>query len=100
MAIAVYTPELRIVSDDDDMILDLDLLQGLWTREQYLRITDYSRRLLEFTDGRLEVLPMPTDQHQVILQFLLFALHTFLHPRGGKVLFAPLRLQIHPEKFR
>ena len=51
---------------DDDTILNLDAVQGLWTEAQYLRITNYSRRLLKFTDGILEVLPMPMDRHQVI----------------------------------
>jgi Uma2 family endonuclease len=100
MAIEIQPSKLRIVSADDDTILNLDPLQGLWTTEQYLRLTDHSHRLLEFTDGALEVLPMPTDQHQVISQFLLFVLAAFLHPQGGKVLYAPLRLQIRAGKFR
>jgi Uma2 family endonuclease len=99
MAVEVHPSKLRIVGADDDTILNLDPLQGLWTVEQYLRLTEHSRRLLEFTDGTLEVLPMPTDQHQVISQFLLFALAAFLQPRGGKVLYAPLRLQIRPGQF-
>src|SRR5689334_16473855 len=100
MVVEIPPSKLRIVGADDDTILNLDPLQGLWTVEQYLRLTDHSHRLLEFTDGALEVLPMPTDQHQVISQFLLFALAAFLHPQGGKVLYAPLRLQIRAGKFR
>ena len=42
----------------------------------------------------------PTDQHQCISQFLLFALTAFLQSRGGKVLYTPLRLQIRSGKFR
>ena len=84
--------ELRIVFADDVTSLDLDAIQGLWTTEQYLRITNYSRWLLEFSDGNLEVLPMPTEKHQAILGFLYVALLTFVQPRGGKVFFAPLRL--------
>jgi hypothetical protein len=38
--------------------------QGAWTEEQYLRLTDHTNQLVEFTDGVLEVLPMPTDRHQ------------------------------------
>jgi Uma2 family endonuclease len=100
MAVAVPTSSLRVVDADGETILDLDEIQGLWTTEQYLRLTKYNRHLVEFTNGQLEVLPMPTDQHQVILEFLFLALRAFLRPRGGKVLFAPLRLQIRPEKFR
>jgi Uma2 family endonuclease len=91
---------LRIVAPDNDTVLDLELLQGLWTEEQYFKLTDHSRRLLEFTDGAIEVLPMPTDRHQVISQFLLFALLAIVEPLGGKVLYAPLRLQIREGRFR
>src|SRR5437667_8432355 len=43
---------------------------------------------------------MPTDKHQAIWEFLLWALRSFIQPRGGKVRFAPLRLRIRPGKFR
>lgn len=43
---------------------------------------------------------MPTRDHQVILAFLYEVLLLLLRPRGGKVLFAPLRVQIRPGKFR
>ena len=42
--------------------------------------------LLEFTDGHLEVLPIPTDRHQAISQFLFLALFPFVGALGGKVL--------------
>jgi Uma2 family endonuclease len=100
MAVAAYSRGLRVVAPDNDTILDLELLQGLWTTAQYLKLTDHSRRLLEFTDGHIEVLPMPTDQHQVISRFLLFALFAFVQQLGGTVLYAPLRLQIRAGKFR
>jgi Uma2 family endonuclease len=74
--------------------------QGVWTEEQYLVLTDHTNRLVEFTDGFLEVLPMPTDRHQAILQFLFLAFLHFIEPRGGKVRFAALRLRIRPGKFR
>jgi Uma2 family endonuclease len=74
--------------------------QGHWTEEQYLALTDGSNRLVEYTDGFLEVLPVPTDRHQCILEFLYLAFLAFLKPRGGKVHFAALRLRIRPGKFR
>lgn len=74
--------------------------QGAWTEEQYLTMTDHTNRLVEFTDGLLEPLPMPTDRHQAILAFLYEAFTAFVRPRGGKVRFAPLRLRIRPDKFR
>ena len=74
--------------------------QGCWGEEQYLWLTDRTRRLVEFTDGTVELLPMPTVAHQAILQFLnrLFDVH--LDPRGGFVLFAGLRVRIREGKFR
>ena len=72
----------------------------MWSEEQYLVLTDSTNRLIEFTDGYLEPLPMPTDRHQAILEFLFLALRTFIRPRGGVVRFAALRLRIGPRKFR
>jgi len=100
MGIDAYSHGLRIVAPDNDTVLDLEPIQGLWTQAQYIKLTDHSRRLLEFTDGYLEVLPMPMDRHQVISHFLLFALFAFVHRLRGTVLYAPLRLQIRPGKFR
>ena len=90
----------RVVTPDDDAAIDLELLQGLRTEAQYLRLTDHVRRLLEFTDGRLEVVPMPTDRHQVIVRFLFLALFPFVRDSGGTVLFAPMRLRICEGRFR
>ena len=67
--------------------IDLTPLDGIWTQAQYLRLTDHSRLLLEFTDGRIEILTMPTDRHQAILQFLFVALLPFMgaHRRRGAI---------------
>lgn len=98
---AVETPPAGLhTTANNQLTFDLALIQGLWTSEQYLRLTNYSSMLVEFTDGTLEVLPVPTDQHQNISQFLLEVLLAFLRPRGGKVQYAPLRLQIREGKFR
>ncbi len=74
--------------------------QGCFTDEQYLALTDHVRRPVEFSDGFIEPLPMPTDKHQAILEFVFFMFKAFLAPRGGKVRFASLRLQLRPGKFR
>src|SRR5207249_1563437 len=100
MTVDVRQPGLRIVAADEETILSLDSLQGLWTQEQYLRLTDGSRRLLEFTDGFIEVLPMPTYKHQVISRFLFLTLFSFMQQLGGTAVFAPLRLRIREGKFR
>jgi len=77
-----------------------DALQGTWTVEQYLRLTDHTNRLLEFSDGELELLPWPTDNHQAISKFLYCALFPHMEQIGGVVLFAALRLLIREGKFR
>lgn len=84
----------------DDLVLDLLPLQGQWSEEAYLWLTDDTSRLIEFTDGYIEVLPMPTDKHQTILMFLYELFVAFIRPKGGKVLVAPLRVKIRPRKFR
>jgi Uma2 family endonuclease len=100
MATAEHTSTLQFVTADGEIVVPLDKLQGTWTVQQYLRVTDSSNRLIEFTEREFEVLPMPTERHQAISQFLFLALLTFLHPHGGKVFYAPLRLQIREGKFR
>ena len=74
--------------------------QGCWGDDAYLWLTDHTRRLVELTDGYLEILPMPSRGHQRILAFLYSAFHAFLRSTGGEVLFAPLRLRIRQGKFR
>ena len=76
------------------------LPQGCWSDDDYLRLTDRTRRLVELTDGCLEIPPAPSRGHQRILAFLYSAFHAFLRPLGGEALFAPLRLRIRPGKFR
>ncbi len=74
--------------------------QGAWSEEQYLVLTEHTSRLIEYSDGYLEVLPMPTDRHQTLLEFLFLTFFQFLTPKEGKVHFAPLRLRLFAGKFR
>jgi Uma2 family endonuclease len=75
--------------------------QGEWSEENYLALTDHTNRRIEFADGRLEFLPMPTEIHEAIVQFLLFALHDFVEKRKlGKVYSNGIRLRIRPRKLR
>ena len=83
-----------------DLLEDLLPRQGMWSENEYLVLTDHRNRLVEFTDGFLEILPIPTDKHQAILGFLYQAFLGFIDPRGGTVRFSPLRLHIRPGKFR
>jgi Uma2 family endonuclease len=74
--------------------------QGEWSEEEYLWLTRNTRRLVEYSAGYVEVLPMPTKQHQIILAYLYRAFFAFLNPRGGIVLFAALRVRLYTGKFR
>lgn len=93
-------PVLRLVWPDEMAEIDLAPLQGLWSVEQYLKLTSQTNRLIEFSDGVIEALPMPTRTHQQILAYLYRHLFPLLQTLGGIVLFAPLRVQIRPGKFR
>ena len=74
--------------------------QGAWSDEEYLWLTDRCKRLVEFTDGRIEELPMPTFTHQAMLALLYRLFHAHLDPSEGVVVFAALRLRIREGKFR
>ncbi len=96
MSIALQTPPMSLMVGDEPTGIDLDAIQGLWTEAQYLRLSEATNRLIEFTDGCFEVLPMPTDKHQAISQLLLFALAAVLQPREGTVRYSALPMQIRP----
>jgi Uma2 family endonuclease len=100
MAIDTQDLELKLIRRAAGVELDLEPLQGLWTEAQYLRLTNQTNHLIEFTDGVIEVLPMPTDTHQRILGYLYRRLFALLEILGGVVLFAPLRVQVRPGKYR
>jgi Uma2 family endonuclease len=88
------------VSEYKELILDLLPDQGRWSDTEYLWLTEHTNRLVEFTDGTIEPLPMPTDIHQTIAEFFLFVFTAFLKPLGGKAHIAPIRLRIRRGKYR
>jgi Uma2 family endonuclease len=94
------TATLSLRADQKQKILDLIPDQGCWSERDYLWLTDYTSRFVEYTDGNIEILPMPTDLHQTIVQVMFSALLAFVAPTGGKVQFAPIRLRIRAGKFR
>jgi Uma2 family endonuclease len=97
---AKLTTDLPSSQEWKDLLEEILPRQGEWSEEEYLVLTDHRNRLIEYTDGFLEELPMPTDRHQATLLFLVLAFFHFLKPRGGTVRFSPLRLRIRPGKFR
>lgn len=73
--------------------------QGAWSEEEYLALN--GNRLVEFSHGAIEVLPMPTIPHQRISAYFYGVLLAFTTARGlGEVLYAPLRVRLWPGKFR
>lgn len=82
------------------LILSLYPAQGEWSEEEYLKLTDYSRRLIEFADGFIEVLPMPTDKHQAILRYLFRIFDVLMLQTGGTAFFAALRVQVREGMYR
>jgi Uma2 family endonuclease len=69
--------------------------------EGYLVLTDHTNRMAEYVDGKIEVLPMPTTEHQEIVIYLLFVLRAFITPdKLGRALTAPLRVKIGEDRFR
>lgn len=73
--------------------------RGCWTEEEYRALQ--TNRLVELSDGDLEVLPMPTEEHQAIVAYLYRVICAFVSGRHlGKVLFAPLRVRLWEARYR
>jgi Uma2 family endonuclease len=73
--------------------------QGEWTEEEYFALD--TNRLIELSDGCLEVLPLPTPLHQLIAQFLFKLLDAFvLAKKLGHVFIAPLPVRLWNGKIR
>ena len=81
-------------------LLELFPAPGEWSEDDYFPLSDRGR-LVELSDGNVEVLPLPTYFHQLILLRLSFALHAFVMARKlGRVCFAPLPVRLWPGKIR
>jgi Uma2 family endonuclease len=73
--------------------------QGSWTERDYLELD--TNHLVEFTDGFVEVLPMPKMGHQKIAFWLAESIKNFVRPRKmGTVLTAPFRVRVRKSKYR
>ena len=73
--------------------------QGAWSEEEYLALE--TNRLVEFSDGFVEILETPTQSHQLLVAAIYELLSSFVSSRGlGQVLFAPFRVQLWPGKYR
>jgi Uma2 family endonuclease len=101
-AIMASIPQHPTFSPEPEPAWDVALLfpfQGGWHEEDYLALQ--TNQLVEFADGYVKVLPMPTTSHQFIVEFLYRALSGFAATRNlGKAIFAPLRIRLRPGLIR
>jgi len=74
--------------------------QGDWSDDLYLWLTERTNRLIEFTDGYVETLPVPTATHQIVLAALYDLFKPYVKARNGIVLFSGLRMRVREGKFR
>jgi Uma2 family endonuclease len=73
--------------------------QGNWTVDEYFDLP--GNRLVEFSHGFIEVLPVPTTSHQYILLYILRLLDAFVSARRlGLALPAGVRVQLWPQEIR
>ena len=73
--------------------------QGGWEEYDYLELE--TNHLVEYNDGYVEVLEMPTQTHQLIVAYLYGLLLSFAKKyQLGLVLFAPLRVRLRPRLIR
>ncbi len=73
--------------------------QGSWTERGYLYLNTNKR--VEFSDGYIEFLPMPTTSHERIIRFLFLLLDRFATAGNlGEAFFAGVRVRLRAEKIR
>ena len=73
--------------------------QGYWSEEDYLELE--TNLLIEYTDGVLEFLDMPSPEHQLIVQHIQVQLLGFVKKnRLGTVMAAPLPIRISSTAYR
>jgi Uma2 family endonuclease len=93
------TPQQASIGEPTWEVAKLFPNQGAWSEGEYLALN--GNYLIEFSDGCLEVLPMPTTSHQMMVLFLHAALAAFVAPRKmGLALVAPLRVRLWSAKYR
>lgn len=73
--------------------------QGNWSEAEYLRLE--GNQLIEYDNGFVEFLEMPSPMHQLLLAFLYRLLFQWTTERqAGELFFAPLPLQVEPRRYR
>src|SRR5438552_12224453 len=95
-------PKSALVADEPTPAWEIAHLfpaQGEWSEEEYLALD--TNRLVELSNGSIEVLPMPTTSHQRLLLHLYGLLFTFTSACDlGTVLTAALPVRLWRKKIR
>jgi len=91
-----------VLPDDLEPAWDIARLfppQGGWSEDEYLKLP--GNTLAEFDHGRIEVLDMPSELHQLLVAYLCRALVEFVSASArGTVLFAPFPVKLWEGKIR
>jgi Uma2 family endonuclease len=99
MSMAPGKPRLPVFGEPTWEIARLFPAQGTWSETEYLALD--TNQLMEFSDGYVEFLPMPTMTHQLIAHLLHCLLESFVAARGlGTVLGAPFKVKILDGRYR
>ena len=73
--------------------------QGSWSEGEYLNFN--ANRGIEFVDGCVEFLPMPTKTHELIASFLYRAIFEFVAAtQWGRVFYAGYRVRVRTDQYR
>jgi Uma2 family endonuclease len=94
--------QLKVEPSDPDPTWDVVRLypaQGCWSEADYFALD--TNQLVEYADGFVEFLPMPTIYHQLIMQYLFASINAFVTKRRlGLVVLAGYKVRIREAKFR
>jgi len=94
-----------------DLVRDLEAWTPRWQKSQIFPVRYHgteeeffalpTNHRIEFADGRLEFLPMPTIYHQLILKFLCYELDAFVTARKlGIVVTSGYKVRVRRGKYR
>ena len=81
-------------------IAELYPKQGEWTEDDYFTLPD-TNRIVELSDGRLSMPPLPVPKHQRIVHKLVKKFDRFIEANElGEIYFAPLPVRLWQDKIR
>ncbi len=97
MALAKRAPGNPALTEE---VAELFPAQGEWSEEEYFALPD-TNRVIELSDGRVEMVEMPTDPQQLAVVRLIYFIMAYLadHPLG-QLRTAPLPVRLWPGKIR